>query len=201
MSDDTRQQLLHSARDLFAAKGYYGASLANIADELGLTKQTLLHHFGSKEKLYGEILQQVSQRMLEAVERAKAASDSPDAQLESVIAAMYSAAQDDPVDSQIIMRELLDSERRLKDVKSWYLKPFLDALVEICRDIAGRGSMDADTALAHIYALLGSLNYFVVSGIVLKQMYGDKKYNRTRRAFPELLRRQVQDLIVRLQGY
>ena len=46
MQEDTREQLLESASQLFAAKGFYGASLANIADELGLTTQALLHHFG-----------------------------------------------------------------------------------------------------------------------------------------------------------
>ena len=47
MTDDTRRMFLDTARRLFAGKGFYGASLANIADELGLTKQALLHHFGS----------------------------------------------------------------------------------------------------------------------------------------------------------
>lgn len=44
--------------------GQVGASLANIADELGLTKQALLHHLGRKEKLYAEIPAWISSRML-----------------------------------------------------------------------------------------------------------------------------------------
>ena len=62
MQQDTREQLLESATRLFAARGFYGASLANIADELGLTKQALLHHFGRKEKLYAEILSRIGER-------------------------------------------------------------------------------------------------------------------------------------------
>lgn len=200
VSDDTRAELLQTARHLFAAKGYYGASLANIADELGLTKQALLHHFGSKDKLYGKILLDVSERMLDLVETAKRQHAVAADQLESVIVTLYLAAEADPSDSQIIMRELLDSERRLKDIRSWYLKPFLDALIEITREIAGRRNLDSSTALTVVYSLLGSLNYFVVSGIVLNQMYGDKVFTRVRRGFPDRLRQQVQDAVSRLRS-
>ena len=81
MQDDTREQLLESATRLFAAKGFYGASLANIADELGLTKQALLHYFGRKEKLYAEILSRISDRMLGCVEAARDEFGNPEKQL------------------------------------------------------------------------------------------------------------------------
>ena len=55
MAQDTRERLLDQAEPLFAERGFYGVSIAAIASELGLTKQALLHHFGSKEKLYGEV--------------------------------------------------------------------------------------------------------------------------------------------------
>ena len=86
MADTTRQQFLQTARQLFARKGFYGTSLANIADELGLTKQALLHHFGSKEKLYAEILEGISERMLAAVAAARAAHRNPADQLEALVA-------------------------------------------------------------------------------------------------------------------
>ena len=199
MSDDTRAQFLQSARHLFAAKGYYGASLANIADELGLTKQALLHHFGSKDKLYGAVLLDVSERMLGLVEKAKKESAAAADQLEAVIVSLYRAAESDPSDAQIITRELLDSERRLEDIRSWYLKPFLDALVGIAREIAGPRKLDPNTALAWVYSLLGSLNYFAVSGIVLNQMYGDRAYANARREFPGRLGQQVHELVARLR--
>ena len=60
----TREQLLDVARHQFAMTGFYGTSIASIANELGLSKQALLHHFGSKDKLYGEILKEISERSL-----------------------------------------------------------------------------------------------------------------------------------------
>jgi AcrR family transcriptional regulator len=53
---DTRDAFLDAAKRHFAQRGFYGASIAAIAEELGLTKQALIHHFGTKERLYGEVL-------------------------------------------------------------------------------------------------------------------------------------------------
>ena len=60
MHADTRQRLLDIAEQLFAERGFYGVSIAAIASEVGLTKQGLLHYFNSKEKLYGAIVQRIS---------------------------------------------------------------------------------------------------------------------------------------------
>ncbi len=53
--------MLAAARSAFAAGGYAGASLADIAGRLGITKASLLHHFPSKDVLYTEVLSDVLQ--------------------------------------------------------------------------------------------------------------------------------------------
>ncbi len=194
MQEDTRGQLLESAMKLFAAKGYYGASLANIADELGLTKQALLHHFGRKEKLYGEILARISERMLGLVETARSGHEDPVDQLQAALLDIYRLSVEAPHETRIIMRELLDSERRAEEVHSWYLKPFLDQLVEIVRALPGAGALDPAEALTRVYPLLGAMSYFTVSDVVLKQMYGDANYDAMRQRYPGEIQKQVRDL-------
>ena len=51
---DTRERFLDAAAEAFAERGFYGTSIAAIAESLPYTKQALLHHFGSKEKLYAK---------------------------------------------------------------------------------------------------------------------------------------------------
>ena len=43
----TRAKILDGAKRLVMTQGFAGTSIAAIASELGLTKQALLHHFGS----------------------------------------------------------------------------------------------------------------------------------------------------------
>ena len=195
MADETRDNLLETAKRLFASKGFYGASLANIAEELGLTKQALLHHFGSKEKLYGEVLQQISVRMQTAVAAVVASEQHPQDQLEATLLDLYQRCLDHPYDVQIVVRELLDSERRAKEVNSWYLKPFLDELVAIIRSIPGCDKMSHRQALSLVYPLLGSMNYLVVSAVVLQQMYGAKTYEHMCRQYPLQMKEQIRSLL------
>ena len=61
---DTRDRFIEVALQLFSEKGFYGASMDGIAREVGLTKQALIHHFGSKEKLYGAVLGRISEALL-----------------------------------------------------------------------------------------------------------------------------------------
>ena len=198
MQEDTREQLLESATKLFAARGFYGASLANIADELGLTKQALLHHFGRKEKLYAEILSRISDRMLGCVESARADYEAPHEQLLAALLSIYDLSLEAPHETRIIVRELLDSERRASEVHSWYLRPFLDSLIQITRSIPGKKSLSRTDALTRVYPLLGAMSYFIVSDVVLQQMYGKVNYRRMQRSYPEEIRKQVRDLVQEL---
>lgn len=198
MQEDTREQLLESATKLFAARGFYGASLANIADELGLTKQALLHHFGRKEKLYAEILSRISDRMLGCVEAACADHQEPQEQLLAALLSIYDLSLEAPHETRIIMRELLDSERRASEVHSWYLRPFLDLLIQITRSIPGKKSLSRTDALTRVYPMLGAMSYLIVSDVVLQQMYGKVNYRRMQRSYPEEIRKQVRDLVQEL---
>ena len=198
MQDDTREQLLESATRLFASRGFYGASLANIADELGLTKQALLHHFGRKEQLYAEILSRISDRMLGCVEAARANHKEPAKQLLAALLSVYELSLEAPHETRIIMRELLDSERRTSEVRSWYLRPFLDSLIDITRAITAKKTLSRTDAMTRIYPILGAMSYFVVSDVVLQQMYGKANYSRMQRRYPDEISKQVRDLVKEL---
>lgn len=51
-----RDEILRSALDLIANDGYRRSTLQEIANRVGLTKAGVLHHFGSKEQLFAEVL-------------------------------------------------------------------------------------------------------------------------------------------------
>lgn len=48
---DTREALLEAAARLFVARGYHGVGLETVAEEVGVTRQTVYNQFGSKAGL------------------------------------------------------------------------------------------------------------------------------------------------------
>lgn len=51
-----RQEILRAATDVFGNKGYSNGTLADIAEQVGMTHAGVLHHFGSKDRLLLEVL-------------------------------------------------------------------------------------------------------------------------------------------------
>ncbi len=48
---DTQRRILEAAMEVFGTKGYTNGSLLEVGQKAGLTRQGILHHFPSKEKL------------------------------------------------------------------------------------------------------------------------------------------------------
>ncbi|MEM1390373.1 MAG: TetR/AcrR family transcriptional regulator [Pseudomonadota bacterium] len=187
MASNTRTQLLDTAQTLFAERGFYGVSIASIADELGLTKQALLHHFGTKEKLYGAVLQRISEYFQEQLADNEVSVSDPAKRLEAYLLNLSESALKAPVRSQLLMRELLDNKRRVETAGMWYLKPYLDRLSELVREIPEWEHASQENVFVLVYQLLGAINYFVVSQPTLQGIYGQDRISLFRVAFPNQL--------------
>ncbi len=185
---DTRERLLAAARSQFAARGFYGASLAEISRDVSATKQTLLHHFGSKERLYAEVLKRIADTYKGRADALEAEITDPLELLETLMVERLDGQIEDRLEAQIVMRELMDNQQRAERVGEWYLKPWLDRLADLVRKIPGEEGLSRPEALAVVYQLLGAISYFGVSEPTLSQMFGPRTYRQLTRSYPDQLR-------------
>ena len=71
-----REQLLATAADLFAARGFHGVSVAEIGAACGVSGPALYKHFPSKDAILAEMLVAISEELLGVGrERVAAATD------------------------------------------------------------------------------------------------------------------------------
>jgi AcrR family transcriptional regulator len=66
---DTRRQLLERAIEQVAQRGFSDLSLRSLAAALGTSHRMLIHHFGSREGLWVEIVRAVEQRQRETLQQ------------------------------------------------------------------------------------------------------------------------------------
>ncbi len=73
---DRRHQILDTAAELFAARGFHGVSVADLGAACGISGPALYKHFASKDAMLAEMLVSISEELLAVGrERAGSASD------------------------------------------------------------------------------------------------------------------------------
>jgi len=73
-----REQILATAAELFAARGFHGVSVADLGAACGISGPALYKHFPSKQAMLAEMLISISERLLEVgKERVAAAGGDP----------------------------------------------------------------------------------------------------------------------------
>src|ERR1700709_1878335 len=60
-----REQILATAAQLFAARGFHGVSVADIGAACGISGPALYKHFPSKDAVLAEMLVSISERLLD----------------------------------------------------------------------------------------------------------------------------------------
>jgi AcrR family transcriptional regulator len=85
---DMHQRLLLAALRLFATHGFYGVSMRDLAEEVGIKPASLYHHVASKEQLLADLVLLGHQVHADALRDAlSAAADDPVSQLDAFVRA------------------------------------------------------------------------------------------------------------------
>lgn len=95
--EGTRTAILEAARAIFVERGLGLTSMTDIAKAAGVTKSLIHHHFGSKEKLWGEVKRLSFERyfgaMLDIIRKEGGARNGP---LENAIRFTFQFHRDHP---------------------------------------------------------------------------------------------------------
>lgn len=175
-TSSTPSKIVRTARALFANKGFEGVSISQIGAELGLTKQAVLHHFGTKEALYGEVLQQICEELHAIRQHTAQPGASPQQTANSYFLSLTARTPAAIERTRLLMRELLDNHRRALKAQKWYLADFLEELIWMIGAIPNWRKASRAQALALVYQLLGAIHYYAISGPTLSAIFGEADY-------------------------
>ena len=142
---ERRTQLIEVALERFAATGFHGTSMEEIADAAGVTKPVLYQHFPSKRKLYLELLDQVGGELLDLVTRSAEAEKQPYQRVLAGFRAYFGFVQDNSSAFQVLFGsgarrtdEFADSVATLEESIAAMIGSFIDADIdEGHRDLLG----------------------------------------------------------------
>lgn len=128
----TRAAVLDAAERLFARHGYRGTSLEEVGREAGLSRGTPGYFFGSKERLYAEMLERILSRAKTALADATQRIEEPDLTLHErineLVAAHVELLAAEPMLVRLIQWETLDGQGRILAEIAAHARPLVDLL-------------------------------------------------------------------------
>ncbi len=131
--DDVRTRILREATRQFAAKGYEGTSIQQIAQSVGITRPTLVYHFGSKDALRREVLEQLLAHWKDDLPRVLQAATTGSDRFRNATGALLSFFHDDPDRARLLTREILDRPEEMKDLFAEHLQPWTALITDYIR--------------------------------------------------------------------
>jgi TetR/AcrR family transcriptional regulator len=129
----TREAILDEAVICFATTGYGGTSLNDIAAGVGIRRPSLLHHFPSKEALYGEVFERLLSDWFSRLDAAVASDRTGWDKVELVLRAGFAYFADNPAYVRLVRREAIDGGSHLGIDLAAVLRPMFDLAVEYFR--------------------------------------------------------------------
>ena len=153
---DRRQQILDTAAELFAERGFHGVSVHDIGAACGISGPALYKHFSGKDELLSASLTDISETLLKEGSARAAAAESSSEALDALIDWHVEFALGHPALIVVQDREwtnLAPAARR--DVRALQLS-YIDVWVDTVQAL--RPELDHGTARAAVQATFGLIN-------------------------------------------
>ncbi len=161
-TEDVRSRILTHATRLFAGQGYAATSIQQIAAAAGITRPTLVYHFGSKDQLRTSVLAAMLEHWRDELPRVLSAATRGGDRFDGVLQAVLAFFVDDPDRARLIVRELLDRPAEMTALFIEHLQPWMALLTDAVRagQQAGSTRLEVDPeayVLQVLHAAIGTV--------------------------------------------
>ena len=151
-----REQILATAAELFAEKGFHGVSIAELGAACGFSGPALYRHFRSKDAVLAEMLVSISDELLREGRERVRQSDSPAEALRELIDWHASFALDHKALIVVQDRDWSALPREAREKVRETQRKYVEVWVRQLRALDG--SLSVEEARASVHATFGLIN-------------------------------------------
>jgi len=148
--EKTRQLILETAADVFAARGFHDARVADICRQAGVNGASANYYFGSKKELYREAWRYAFDLSVAThpPDDGVPATAPADERLHGRIRALVHRIMDPAsLDFDIVLKEWVAPTGLLSEIMHRSIEPLRDALYGVVRELIGPNATDDDTTM------------------------------------------------------
>ena len=176
----TRHRLLEAAGEVFAEKGFRGATIREICQRADANVAAVNYHFGDKERLYAAAVQYAhtcAAGDIVDVTRAVPADATPRQRLLVFIRTMLAGILDPGKPAwhgKLVAREMAEPTRVLQQIAEQGVKPRVRLLSEIVRSVIGADALDS---VVHrcVRSIVGQVLFYHFARPMLIRVFPDDR--------------------------
>lgn len=152
---ETRLKVFAAAVELIAEQGYAATTVDAIAERAGVAKGTVFYNFGSKEALFGELLEHSIGKLTEALSAA-AVGDTALARLDAVVLGQLRFFEEYGAFARVLLAEMWRTA--WQEAVATLREQALGVYAGVLRDAATNGeirkNLDIETAATAIFGMV-----------------------------------------------
>ena len=169
--NDVQNDILLAALRLFAEKGYFNASLTDIADAAGLkATSAIYHHFKSKQMIAAALYANICDSLSISVDDIRRRNQKPSEQLRGIVDLLFRLADEAPDVMQFLLflniNEILPEEKPLLETA-----PFLK-IIKIIQAGTKAGeirNISPHLSFAYFFGIVNATLRLVLTGVLDKK--------------------------------
>ncbi|MCG7493787.1 TetR family transcriptional regulator C-terminal domain-containing protein [Thalassobius sp. Cn5-15] len=154
-----RTRIMEAALDVFAAHGFRGATLDQIAKAAGLSKPNLLYYFDGKEAIHVMLLNRLMETWLNPLEEMDPNGD-PLEEVMDYIHGKLQMSREFPRESRLFANEILQGAPRMKPHLESSLKPLVDEKTALLRQWMDNGKLAAVDPRHLLYSIWATTQHY-----------------------------------------
>ncbi len=183
--EDARKKIVRAAGEVFADKGYRGATVREICRKADVGVGAINYHFGDKEHLFAAVFEDVFSKAFEKfpADWQLAEGASPEEQLHAFVRSLLYRMYRGVDHGSIFFREMIEPIPAVRKMHVELTQPVLDGLLGIVARIAGEAA-DQDLVRSCVFSIMGQC--FFYSPLHLRHMKSDPDFDFSDRQLDEI---------------
>ncbi|TCR68493.1 TetR/AcrR family transcriptional regulator [Bosea sp. BK604] len=164
-AEQSKSRILEAALEIFAAGGFGGARVDEIALKAGVSKNLIYHYFGNKESLYVAVLEKSLNALAEYHDSLPVHFDDPEEAMRQIIRNTFDYFVATPKIISLMNTENLLRAKYIKSsdlIRSIY-KPIMERFHRIIEFGSQKSVFRSDIDEVDLYISISALSYFYLS--------------------------------------
>lgn len=179
IQQEKREIILEAALEVFAANGFRGSTIDQIAEAASMSKPNLLYYFRRKEDIHEALMQRLLDTWLQPLRELDDVGD-PLTELSDYIRRKLEMARDFPRESRLFANEILQGAPRIMPLLEGELKTLVDEKASIIEGWMGAGRIAHADPHHLIFSIWATTQHYADFDVQVRAVLGQDRGGEAR---------------------